>query len=57
MIEVHDFIPLEVVHPGAILAEELKERKIRQSDFARRLGMTTDTFAACSREGLISMRR
>lgn len=41
MIEENDFIPLEVVHPGNILAEELKERQIKQSDFARRLGITT----------------
>ena len=53
MIEVNDFIPLEVVHPGAILAEELKERKIRQSDFARRLGMTTG-YLRCLLKGRIN---
>ena len=52
MIEVNDFIPLEVVHPGAILAEELKERKIRQSDFAKCLGMTTG-YLRCLLKGRI----
>ena len=37
----NDFIPLEVIHPGVILAEELKARQIRQRDFARKLDMTT----------------
>ena len=41
MIEANDFIPLEVIHPGEILAEELKSRGIKQKDFARELGMTT----------------
>ena len=52
MIEVNDFIPLEVVHPGSILAEELKERKIRQSDFAKCLGMTTG-YLRCLLKGRI----
>ena len=52
MIEVNDFIPLEVTHPGAILAEELKERKIRQSDFAKCLGMTTG-YLRCLLKGRI----
>ena len=37
----NDFIPLEIVHPGEILAEELKARQIRQRDFALKLDMTT----------------
>jgi plasmid maintenance system antidote protein VapI len=39
MIDVNDFIPLEFVHPGSILCEELKARRIRQRDFARQIGM------------------
>ena len=56
MIKVNDFISLKVVHPGAILAEELKERKIRQSDFARILGMTTG-YLRCLLKGRIDFTK
>lgn len=41
MIDANDFIPLTIVHPGSILAEELKSRGIKQRDFAKELDMTT----------------
>ena len=34
--EIRPFLP---VHPGAILKAELKERKIKQKDFAEQIGM------------------
>lgn len=34
--EIRPFVP---VHPGAILKAELKERQIRQKDFAEQIGM------------------
>lgn len=41
MIEANEFIPLDIVHHGSILCEELKARRIRQREFARQIGMTT----------------
>ena len=36
---LNDVLPVYAVHPGSILAEELKERGIKQKDFAKAIGM------------------
>ena len=39
-------IPYETVPPGEILGQELKARKIRQTDFAKQIGMQTSHLSA-----------
>lgn len=41
--KIRPFIP---VHPGIILKEELRERKIKQKDFAAQIGMQATHFNA-----------
>ena len=38
-IVLNEVLPVYAVHPGSILAEELKERGIKQKDFAKSIGM------------------
>lgn len=38
-IYLNDVIPFQAVHPGAILGDELKERGLKQKDFAKQIGM------------------
>lgn len=35
----NEFVPFAIAHPGEILGEELKERGIKQKDFAKQIGM------------------
>lgn len=35
----NDLVPAKAVHPGEILGEELKERGIKQKDFAAEIGV------------------
>ena len=39
MVTRNDIRPFKPVHPGSILREELKERGIKQKDFAQSIGM------------------
>ena len=38
-VVLNDIFPSYAIHPGNILKEELKERGIKQKDFAKQIGM------------------
>ena len=43
---LNDVVPLYALHPGGTLREELRERKIKQKDFARSMGMQASHLSA-----------
>ena len=43
---LNDYLQPYAVHPGEILKAELKERKIKQKDFARQIGMEASHLSA-----------
>ena len=43
---LNDVVPLYALHPGGTLREELRERKIKQKDFARSIGMQPSHLSA-----------
>ena len=43
---INDVVPLYALHPGGTLREELRERKIKQKDFARSIGMQPSHLSA-----------
>lgn len=45
-ITLNDVLPFQAVHPGSILQEELKERGIKQKDFAKSIGMEAPHLSA-----------
>ena len=45
-IILNDIHPVYAVHPGSILVEELKERGIKQKDFAKSIGMEAPHLSA-----------
>lgn len=45
-IILNDALPVYAVHPGSILVEELKERGIKQKDFAKSIGMEAPHLSA-----------
>ena len=45
-IILNDVLPVYAVHPGSILVEELKERGIKQKDFAKSIGMEAPHLSA-----------
>ena len=45
-IVLNDVLPVYAVHPGSVLVEELKERGIKQKDFAKSIGMEAPHLSA-----------
>ena len=43
---LNDVVPLYALHPGGTLREELRERTIKQKDFARSIGMQPSHLSA-----------
>ena len=43
---VKELTPAYPVHPGGLIAEEIRERGIRQKDFAQRIGMQASQLSA-----------
>ena len=43
---VNDLTPAYHVHPGGLIAEEIRERGFRQKDFAQRIGMQASQLSA-----------